>query len=243
MRGRSGLGCLTSLRLAQGEAHLGQVQASHAVDQPAQSFRRQILGLQVLGQVHEADRDVEVLEPLPGCLGSVSSGFVAVEDDDHLLDVSEEPSLGLGQVAAHGRDRVREPGLMELQDREEALDKDDAGVGAVLVRPMQVMEDEVLAEALGELVLAVLLDVDGLEPSAGVGHQMAIVVVDRDGDRAPHDAAAAVADPKELGGFELELAKFDQVRVVGLEVQRHAQGRVLLGRKFVGGLGGGCGGR
>lgn len=80
------------------------------------------------------------------------SGVVAVVEDDDFLGFGTESRLLVGEFAAHGGDDVRESGFVELEDRKESLDQNQAGLLLVFLGAVQVVEDEFLTKPFGKLV-------------------------------------------------------------------------------------------
>jgi hypothetical protein len=79
-------------------------------------------------------------------------------------------------------------------------------------------------EPLGELVLLLARGQVGIlaDPSAGVGHELALGVLDRDAHPAGHRALAAEAQAEELDQFGRDASR-GEVGVRGLEGEPEAE--------------------
>jgi hypothetical protein len=90
--------------------------------------------------------------------------------------------------------------------------------------PVQVEELEPLTKPFGEFVLLLTVRQVGIRacPAAGVGHELALGVLDRDAHPASHRALGAEAQAEELDELGLDIA-FSQVRVIRLEGEAEAE--------------------
>ena len=154
--------------------------------------------------------------------GRMAGGIAVHEDDGTDCAAGEERRLVLRDRATHEGDDGDAEG-MEAERREIALDDDElVGFG----NAVQVEEDVRLPEPLRELVLVLVLgEARVSRPTAGVGDELARLVVDRDADPALHHPAVTEAEAEGLDQFGADIP-FREVRMRGVELEREGQRRV-----------------
>src|SRR5882724_7599277 len=108
----------------------------------------------------------------------------------------EERFLLDRQRAAHERHDIRNASLMQSHAVKESLDHDQPLILRMVLGPVQVIDHQRLMESRRQFVLALAVW-RITRPAAGVGHELALLVMNRDGDPPGHDAFAdAISHPK-----------------------------------------------
>jgi hypothetical protein len=108
------------------------------------------------------------------------AGGIAVEEEGDCATgpngVDDALLLGIRQGAAHEGNGIRESGLPQAQAVEEPFDQDEAGAG-MLFGSVQVEHRQFLPEIRREFVFAFALGWVIPWPAAGVGNELALLVV------------------------------------------------------------------
>ncbi len=212
---------------AQRESDALKIQRTHAANEPPEAALGESLGFKSVGKVGDTHAGA-AFQGRCHVARTATARLVAIKEDDDLAGDGQQLGLGVGDFAAHGGNDVLEPGLVELHHGEEALDNDETLLHHLRSRAMVVVEFPVLSEALGELVLAVLVHVRGLEASTRIGDELAFRVVNGYGNHAAENPHRAVADAEVLNGRLCELPILREVRMPRLQVQLQVEGGVAV---------------
>lgn len=124
---------------------------------------------------------------------------VAIEEEEQTWGGRQQGALGIRDRGAEKGDG-RDSELGQAHDAPGILDQDDA-VWYAIADAMEVEEDGSLGDAGGQLPLAMLAGLVGIEATAGVAQGVAVGVVEAHGDTALQEAAATIqAGLEQIGG-------------------------------------------
>jgi hypothetical protein len=160
---------------------------------------------------------------------SFLASLITVEhdgDEAKRWAVPEECHLLVAERRAHQGHR-RQPQTMQAHRPEVAFDDDQV---LAVIDPREVPELERLVKSLGQFVLSFSLGKlrVGADPAAGIGHELALSILDRDADASGHGTVPTEPKAEELAELGTDLA-LCEVGMLGIERKPEPEWLVALG--------------